>query len=225
VILLRHARSIANGAKTLAGRTPGVELDDTGRAQANDVVGRLAAVPLAGMVRSPLLRCEQTLAPLARETGVEPVVEPGLAEVDYGAWTGKELKSLVEEPLWRVIQAHPSAAVFPDGEGLAEVQARAVAAVRRHDRRITGEHGEHAVWLLCSHGDVIKSVLADALGMHLDAFQRIVVEPGSVSVVRYTELRPMLLRLNDTGGDLTEVVPKPDDSGADTNPVGGTTGG
>jgi len=225
VILLRHARSIANGAKTLAGRTPGVELDDTGRAQANDVVGRLAAVPLAGMVRSPLLRCEQTLAPLVRETGVEPVVEPGLAEVDYGAWTGKELKSLVEEPLWRVIQAHPSAAVFPDGEGLAEVQARAVAAVRRHDRRITGEHGEHAVWLLCSHGDVIKSVLADALGMHLDAFQRIVVEPGSVSVVRYTELRPMLLRLNDTGGDVTEVVPKPDDSGADANPVGGTTGG
>ncbi|MPY85342.1 MAG: MSMEG_4193 family putative phosphomutase [Actinophytocola sp.] len=225
VILLRHARSVANGAKTLAGRTPGVELDDTGRAQANDVVGRLAAVPLAGMVRSPLLRCEQTLAPLVRETGVEPVVEPGLAEVDYGAWTGKALKSLVEEPLWRVIQAHPSAAVFPDGEGLAEVQARAVAAVRRHDRRITAEHGEHAVWLLCSHGDVIKSVLADALGMHLDAFQRIVVEPGSVSVVRYTELRPMLLRLNDTGGDLTEVVPKPGDSGADTNPVGGTTGG
>ena len=225
MILLRHARSVANGAKTLAGRTPGVELDDTGRAQANDVVGRLAAVPLAGMVRSPLLRCEQTLAPLVRETGVEPVVEPGLAEVDYGAWTGKALKSLVEEPLWRVIQAHPSAAVFPDGEGLAEVQARAVAAVRRHDRRITGEHGEHAVWLLCSHGDVIKSVLADALGMHLDAFQRIVVEPGSVSVVRYTELRPMLLRLNDTGGDVTEVVPKPDDSGADANPVGGTTGG
>lgn len=225
MILLRHARSVANGAKTLAGRTPGVELDDTGRAQANDVVGRLAAVPLAGMVRSPLLRCEQTLAPLVRETGVEPVVEPGLAEVDYGAWTGMELKSLVEEPLWRVIQAHPSAAVFPDGEGLAEVQARAVAAVRRHDRRITAEHGEHAVWLLCSHGDVIKSVLADALGMHLDGFQRIVVEPGSMSVVRYTELRPMLLRLNDTGGDLTEVVPKPDDSGTDSNPVGGTTGG
>lgn len=224
MILLRHARSIANGAKTLAGRTPGVELDDTGRTQANDVVGRLATVPLAGMVRSPLLRCEQTLAPLVRETGVEPVVEPGLAEVDYGAWTGKELKSLVEEPLWRVIQAHPSAAVFPDGEGLAEVQARAVAAVRRHDRRITAEHGEHAVWLLCSHGDVIKSVLADALGMHLDAFQRIVVDPGSVSVVRYTELRPTLLRLNDTGGDLTEFVPKPDDSGPDTNPVGGTTG-
>lgn len=152
MILLRHARSIANGAKTLAGRTPGVELDDTGRAQADDVVGRLAAVPLAGMVRSPLLRCEQTLAPLVRETGVEPVVEPGLAEVDYGAWTGKELKSLVEEPLWRVIQAHPSAAVFPDGEGLADVQARAVAAVRGHDRRITAEHGEHAVWLLCKIG-------------------------------------------------------------------------
>ncbi len=227
MILLRHARSIANGAKTLAGRTPGVELDDTGRAQAADLVGRLAAVPLAGLVRSPLLRCEQTLAPLVHATGVEPVEEPDLAEVDYGSWTGKELSSLMSEPLWRVVQAHPSAAVFPDGEGLAEVQARAVAAVRRHDRRITAEHGDHAVWLLCSHGDVIKSVLADALGQHLDAFQRIVVDPGSMSVVRYTELRPMLLRLNDTGGDLGETVPKQEsDTGASgsDNPVGGTTG-
>lgn len=232
MILLRHARSIANGAKTLAGRTPGVELDDTGRAQAADLVGRLAAVPLAGLVRSPLLRCEQTLDPLMHATGVAPVEEPDLTEVDYGSWTGKELSALMSEPLWRVVQAHPSAAVFPDGEGLAEVQARAVAAVRRHDRRITAEHGDHAVWLLCSHGDVIKSVLADAIGQHLDAFQRIVVDPGSMSVVRYTELRPMLLRLNDTGGDLGETVPK-QESGTDAsgagasasdNPVGGTTG-
>ncbi|MPY96928.1 MAG: MSMEG_4193 family putative phosphomutase [Actinophytocola sp.] len=226
MILLRHARSIANGAKTLAGRTPGVELDDTGRAQAADLVGRLAAVPLAGLVRSPLLRCEQTLAPLVHATGVEPVVEDDLAEVDYGSWTGKELGALMDEPLWRVVQTHPSGAVFPDGEGLAEVQARAVAAVRRHDRRITAEHGDQAVWLLCSHGDVIKSVLADALGQHLDAFQRIVVDPGSMSVVRYTALRPMLLRLNDTGGDLGEIAPKQESGkGTDSdNPVGGTTG-
>ena len=118
-----------------------------------------------------------------------------------------ELKELSKEPLWRVVQAHPSAAVFPDGEGLAGMQARAVAAVRRHDARIAAEHGPRAVWLACSHGDVIKSVLADALACHLDNFQRIVVDPCSISVVHYTETRPFVVRVNDLGGDVADLVP------------------
>jgi probable phosphomutase (TIGR03848 family) len=109
---------------------------------------------------------------------------------------------LVEEPLWKVVQQHASAAVFPGGEGLAEVQARAVAAVREHDRRLADAHGRDVVWIACSHGDVIKSVLADAVGSHLDGFQRIVTEPASISVVRYTDTRPFVLRMNDTGSDL-----------------------
>ncbi len=225
MILLRHARSAANGSGTLAGRTPHVELDDAGREQAVGLIGRLSAVPLSGLVRSPMLRCEQTVSALAAERSLETVVEPDLSEVDYGEWTGKQLADLVSEPLWRVVQAHPSAAVFPGGEGLAQVQARSVAAVRRHDERITAQAGEDAVWLLCSHGDVIKSVLADALGQHLDAFQRIVVDPGSISVVRYTSLRPFVLRLNDNAGDLTSVVPPPRERVADSDaPVGGSTG-
>lgn len=207
VILLRHGRSTANGSGILAGRTPKVGLDDTGRAQARALVERLAGVPLACLVSSPLLRCKQTLEPLAKHRGLERVTESRLSEVDYGEWTGRELKTLVKEPLWRVVQAHPSAAVFPGGEGLATVQARAVAAVREHDARITAEHGDHAVWALCSHGDVIKAILADALGQHLDGFQRIVVDPGSLSVVRYTETRPFVLRINDNAGDLAGIVP------------------
>lgn len=229
VILLRHARSTANGSHVLAGRTPGVELDDGGRRQATDLIGRLADVPLTTLVRSPLLRCEQTLQPLSRERDLEPLVEEQLSEVDYGEWAGRTIVDLMQEPLWRVVQAHPSAAAFPGGEGLADVQARAVAAVRRHDAAITAEHGEHAVWLLCSHGDVIKSIIADALGQHLDAFQRIVVDPASISVVRYTELRPFVLRLNDQGGPLASVVPyvdKATTSAADESDaiVGGSTG-
>ncbi|MGH3451773.1 MAG: histidine phosphatase family protein [Haloechinothrix sp.] len=241
VILLRHARSAANGSGTLAGRAPHVELDETGRKQAAGLVGRLAAVPLAGLVRSPMLRCAQTLTALASERALRPVEEPDLSEVDYGDWTGKQLSDLMAEPLWRVVQAHPSAAVFPGGEGLAGVQARAVAALRRHDLRITAQAGEQAIWLLCSHGDVIKSILADALGQHLDAFQRIVVDPGSISVVRYTSLRPFVLGLNDNAGDLTGIVPEPPSPGESSDagqsgagqsgagqsdaPVGGTTGG
>jgi probable phosphomutase (TIGR03848 family) len=109
-----------------------------------------------------------------------------------------------------VVQAHPSAAVFPGGEGLAQVQARAVASVRTHAARVVAEHGPDAVLLVCSHGDVIKSVLADALGVHLDSFQRIVVDPCSVSVIRYTEMRPFVLRVNDNGGDLASLVPQPE---------------
>lgn len=209
VVLLRHARSTANGAGRLAGRSPGVELDETGRKQAEALVTRLTAVPLAAIVCSPMLRCEQTIAPLLADRGLVPVSEPALSEVDYGDWTNRELKDLAGEKLWSVVQQHPSAAVFPGGEGLANVQARSVAAVRAHDARITAEHGPNAVWLLCSHGDVLKAILADALGQHLDTFQRIVVNPASVSVVQYTETRPFVLRMNDNGGELASIVPPP----------------
>ncbi|GLZ28248.1 phosphoglycerate mutase [Lentzea sp. NBRC 105346] len=229
VILLRHARSTANGSGVLAGRSLGVGLDDKGRDQASALVERLKNVPIAAVVSSPLQRCEETLAPLLSERQLEAVSEPDLSEVDYGAWTGRPLKDLFGEPLWKVVQQHPSAAVFPEGEGLASVQSRAVAAVRAHDARVAAEFGPRAVWLLCSHGDVIKSVLADAFGMHLDAFQRIVVDPCSVSVVSYTEMRPFVLRVNDNGGDLSGVVPPPAPSSEEEKPssdatVGGTTG-
>ncbi|MBB4683484.1 histidine phosphatase family protein [Amycolatopsis jiangsuensis] len=221
VILLRHGKSTANGSGVLAGRTPKVGLDDTGRGQAAALPGRLAGVPVAELVVSPMLRCKQTVGPLAGELGLDRTVEPRLSEVDYGEWTGRELKTLVKEPLWRVVQAHPSAAVFPGGEGLAAMQARAVAAIRAHDARITAEHGDHAVWVACSHGDVIKAILADALGQHLDSFQRIVVDPASVSVVRYTETRPFVLRVNDHGGDLSGVVPPPPKKGRRAKKAGG----
>jgi probable phosphomutase (TIGR03848 family) len=209
VILLRHGRSTANGSGVLAGRSGRVGLDDSGRGQAEGLVERLRGIELADVVRSPLLRCGQTLAPLLADRGMTARRDKGVSEVDYGDWTGRTLSSLSKEPLWKVVQAHPSAAVFPGGEGLADVQARAVAAIRAHDARITEEVGGHAVWLLCSHGDVIKSVLADALGMHLDSFQRIVVDPASLSAVRYTPTRPFVLRMNERGGDLASVVQPP----------------
>lgn len=203
VILVRHGRSTANTSGTLAGRSAGVDLDDRGREQAESLVGRLGDLDVAAIVRSPLLRCERTMAPLADKLGLTPLVDDALVEVDYGQWTGRPIKELLGEPLWKVVQQHPSVAIFPEGEGIAQVQARAVAAVRAHDARLAAEHGRDVLWIACSHGDVIKSVLADALGTHLDGFQRIVTDPASISVVRYTETRPFVLRMNDTGSDLT----------------------
>lgn len=218
LILVRHARSVSNGSGTLAGRSAGVDLDETGFSQAAGLVQRLAGVPLSAVHVSPLQRCSQTVRPLLAERGCSAVVEDRLAEVDYGDWTGRKVADLVEEPLWEVVQQHPSAAVFPGGEGLAQVQARAVAAVREIDRRLPAD----SVWLACSHGDVIKAVLADALGMHLDVFQRLVVDPCSVSVVRFTDKRPFVLRVNDNGPDVSGLLP-PERPASDAV-VGGSTG-
>jgi probable phosphomutase (TIGR03848 family) len=228
LILLRHGRSTANTAGVLAGRSPGVELDERGREQADKVVERLASLPIAEIVTSPLTRCRQTVAPLAAARGLEPVVEDGLAEVDYGSWTGEKVSDLGKEDLWKVVQAHPSAAVFPEGEGLADMQARSVAAIRRHTKRITAEHGKDAIWVACSHGDVIKAVLADALACHLDNFQRIVVDTCSVSVVLYTELRPFVARMNEQSGDVASLIPperKPEEDAPSESDavVGGAT--
>ncbi|HEX7744810.1 MAG TPA: MSMEG_4193 family putative phosphomutase, partial [Micromonosporaceae bacterium] len=193
LLLLRHGRTAANADGGLAGRQP-VELDETGREQAMAVGKRLAGLPLAAVVTSPLIRCRQTLELALPQAS--PVAEEGLIECGYGAWEGQPLKKLAKDPLWPVVQQHPSAAVFPGGEAMAAMAARAVGAVRRWDARVDAEHGPDAMWLACTHGDVIKAIVADALGVHLDLFQRIVADPASVTVIRYTPVRPFVARLN-----------------------------
>jgi probable phosphomutase (TIGR03848 family) len=205
VILLRHGRTTANAGGTLAGSQP-VGLDDTGQLQAKAAGERLAGVPLAAVVTSPLTRCRETLGLALPD--VVPQVDERLVECGYGDWEGRSLKVLAKDPLWKTVQQHPSAATFPAGEPLAAMSARAVAAVRDWDARIGAEHGPDALWLACSHGDVIKAIVADALGVHLDMFQRIVVEPASLTVINYTPLRPFVIRLNDTGATLSALAPR-----------------
>jgi len=206
LVLLRHGRTTSNAAGTLAGHQP-VELDDTGRAQASAVGARLAAsgVVPTFVISSPLIRCRQTVD-LALP-GCPAIDEPRLIECDYGDWSGGSLKKLAKEPLWKVVQAHPSAALFPGGESMAGMSARAIAAARDWDARATDAGGPDTVVIACSHGDVIKAIVADALGMHLDQFQRIAVDPASLTVIRYTTVRPFLIRLNDIGGDLSMLKP------------------
>lgn len=211
LILVRHGRTTANATGVLAGRLPGVKLDETGQQQAARTAERLGAVPLSAIVSSPLERCRQTAkAIMGAQAG--PLVistERGISECDYGEWQGRALKDLAKEKLWSTVQAQPSAAAFPGGESLGTMQARAVAAVRRHDAAVESTHGAAAVWVAVSHGDIIKSILADALGMHLDLFQRINVDPASVSIVRYTASRPYVLATNTHAGDLAWLAPKP----------------
>ncbi|MFB7517097.1 histidine phosphatase family protein [Streptomyces sp. NPDC056144] len=224
LILVRHGRSTANTSGVLAGRLPGIALDERGAAQAAALPGRLDGVPLAAAVSSPLQRCRETLSPLLdARPGLPLHVEERISECDYGDWSGRKLGELSDEPLMEVVQNHASAAAFPGGESMRAMQTRAVEAVRDWNARIEAEHGEDATYVMCSHGDVVKSIVADALGLHLDLFQRIHVDPCSVTVIRYTRLRPFLLRLGDTG-DFAGLVPRetPGDSGAAE--VGGGAG-
>jgi len=200
LVLVRHGLTKMTGP-VLAGWTPGLHLDDRGRAQADRLAVRLQGIAFDAVVSSPLERCLDTLAPL----GTDPQVDDRLGECRYGEWTGRPLKELAKEPLWKVVQQHPSAAVFPGGEALRDTQHRAVAAVREWNAKV----GETGTWLACSHGDVIKAVVADALGLHLDQFQRIMVDPCSVTVLRYTETRPFVVRLNDVGDDLQGLLSPP----------------
>jgi probable phosphomutase (TIGR03848 family) len=201
---VRHGRTTANADGVLAGHAPGVRLDDTGVAQASALADRFEGLRLSRVVSSPLERCRQTAAPLVTASGLPVLVDDRLAEAHYGDWTGSALRDLARTSLWRTVQDHPSRAVFPgpDGESMADVAARAVAAVREHDRAVAAEVGDGAAWVAVTHGDVIKAILADALGMHLDLFQRIGVDPASVSVVRYTDRRPFVLRMNDSSTPL-----------------------
>ena len=205
VILVRHGRTTANATGLLAGRTVGVSLDQVGREQAAVTGDRLAAVPVVGVVSSPLERCQQTAQFILDRQSGSPVapIDPDLTECDYGQWQGRTLTDLATEDLWSVVQSQPSAVTFPGGESMAAMQARSVAAIRRHDAAFEAEHGAGAVWVAVSHGDIIKSVLADALGMHLDLFQRINVGPASISIVRYGTSRPSVYATNTDAGDLS----------------------
>jgi probable phosphomutase (TIGR03848 family) len=212
-----------------------VGLDEAGRGQAQALGRRiaLAGLSFSRVVTSPLQRCVETVETLLREVGPGIPVQSDdrLGECRYGAWTGRALGDLAAEPLWRVVQDHPSAAVFPDGDGmpgepLAGMAARAVAAVREHDGAVESEAGQGGIWLAVSHGDVIKAILADAAGLHLDQFQRIMVDPASVSVVRYTPRRPFVVRTNDVGGDLAGLLATaPGDGDAAVGGGSGAAGG
>ena len=205
VLLIRHGQSTANAEGILAGWTPGVTLNTTGREQADAVVRHVtAACEPVRIVSSPLQRCQETAEPLARAVGLPITTLDGLAECQYGSWTGRKLTDLTHEALWDQVQRHPSSVRFPDGddfagEAMVEMASRAVTSIRRTDADVTAAYGEDAVWCAFSHGDVIKAIAADALGMHLDSFQRIMCSPGSVTVIRYTAERPYVVVLNASG--------------------------
>ena len=201
LLLLRHAVTEHTGAR-LSGWTAGLHLSEAGREQAVGLAERLEPVPVDAVYASPLERCQETAAVLAEAKGLKVTALEDVGEVRYGDWTGRTLKELARERLWKVVQATPSAARFPEGESLFEMQARAVLATER----LREAHPKQTV-AVCSHADVIKALVCHYLGMHLDLFQRVVVGPASVTAIGFGPV-PYLLRLNDTGGNGDLAPPK-----------------
>lgn len=190
-LLIRHGENDWVGTDRLAGRTPGVYLNEKGQQQAQALVQLLHQQPIAAIYSSPLERCLQTAQPLAVECNLPVVAEDGILEVDYGEWRGANLKELAKLPEWHRVQHYPSTFRFPGGESLREVQNRAVGTVER----LRDAH-PNAVVALFSHGDVIRTTIAHYMGTALDLFQRVIISTASVTVLAFFDQTPAILGVN-----------------------------
>jgi len=200
VLLVRHGQTPTTGS-TLPGRAPGLHLSEGGQGQAQAAADRIAALKdIAAIYASPLERTRETAKPIAAARGLKVQIDRGLLECDFGGWTGSKLKDLMKLPEWQTVQRYPSGFRFPDGESFAEMQTRMVGAL---DKLVARHPGETIIAV--SHADPIKAALAQALGTHLDLFQRIIVSPCSISAVLYGPTGPAVLAANSTGDDLTRL--------------------
>ena len=222
LVLVRHARSEANAAGILSGRLPNVHLTEKGLAQSENLAVRLGKFPVSNLRISPMERCFETISPwinsilLPNNPKFEPIIDLELTEVDYGSWSGKKLAVLSRNKLWKIVQESPSRMYFPKGEGIAQMQSRAMKSV--HEAVSSKTKGAAVI---VSHGDVIKSIVASALGMHLDEFQRVVIDPASISILDYSSTKPRVLLLNDSRSVVTELLVAPKRS---KNLLGGGSG-
>ncbi|MGH9188909.1 MAG: MSMEG_4193 family putative phosphomutase [Acidimicrobiales bacterium] len=200
-MLVRHGETPTTG-KCLPGRAPGLHLSETGKAQALAVAERLAALPrIDALYTSPLERTRETSRPTADARRMKVAVERGLIEADVGDWTGRELKEVRKHPDWKIVHQFPSGFRFPGGESFVEMQSRALAAVER----LRAAHPGQTV-VAFSHADIIKAVVAHAVGTHLDLFQRLVISPCSVTAIAYGSTGPTVLCVNSVG-DLVALKP------------------
>ena len=179
-----------------------MHLSDEGRLQAEAAAKRIKPLPrLAAIYSSPLERARETAMPIARARKMPIRIDRGLLECDFGDWTGERLDRLSKRPEWDVVQRHPSAFRFPDGESFTELQARITGALAR----LVAQHPGRIV-VAVSHADPIKAAVAHALGMPLDLFQRIVIGTASITAIAYGRTNATALTVNSVDGDLAAVV-------------------
>lgn len=204
VLFIRHGENEWTESHKLAGRTPGVHLNEYGRQQVEALGKRLAQTKLNAIYASPLERTMETAQAIAQHhQQLEIKVYPGLIEVDYGEWTGASIKELTKTKAWPVIQAYPTGASFPGGETMFEMQARCVQEV---NRLVACHPGETIA--LVGHADLIKAAVAHYLGVHFDLFQRIMISTASITAISFGMMGPRILVVNDTNHNPPRPEPK-----------------
>jgi len=192
---VRHGTTATTGS-ILPGRAPGLHLSEMGQSQASELAERikeLARKPTA-IFTSPLERAKETALPIAEALRLRPLIDRGLLECDFGAWTGKKLATLSRRVEWRAVQNAPSTFRFPEGESFSEMQQRMWSTLERLAKR----HRNRTI-VVVSHADPIKAAVTYAQGVPLDLFQRTVISPCSLSAITFTDSTPIVLCVNNTG--------------------------
>ena len=207
IILVRHSRSTANTAGVLAGQAPGISLDEVGQNQAQGLIARIGDVEISRTISSPLQRCIETISPWHQSHGKSAIeIDDNFIESNYGSWTGQNLSDLAKEPLWKEVQKQPSKVTFPNGESFQEMFSRVSEGL---DKVIENLGDEDNV-IIVSHGDIIKLAIAKVLDLPIDNFQKLVIDPASISIVKVEKdgdlKRTALISMNESGTPLTKLL-------------------
>ncbi len=192
LLLIRHGENTFVRQGRLPGHMPGIHLNKHGQEQAAALAESLKNLPIRAIYASPLERAVETAEPLAQALGLAIQLRPGLLDTDVGEWQGVQLKRLRKLPLWKQVQEHPSDVRFPGGESFLELQQRLVKEIDS----IHLAHKPRDMVAVVFHCDPIKLVLAHYIGLPLDGFQKLVVAPGSVSVLMLGKTGGILAALN-----------------------------
>jgi probable phosphoglycerate mutase len=210
VILVRHSRSTANTAGVLAGQAPGISLDETGFTQAQGLTTRIGDIAITRVISSPLQRCIETISPWHEKYGKSEIeIDNNFIESDYGTWTGCKLSELAKEPLWKEVQKTPSKVTFPEGESFQAMFKRVSTGLDS----IIDNLAENENVIVVSHGDIIKLAIAKILGLPIDNFQKLVIDPASISIVKVENSedkehsrRTALISMNESGTPLSNLL-------------------
>ena len=207
IILVRHSRSTANTAGVLAGQAPGIALDEVGFTQAQGLVSRIGEIEIKRVISSPLQRCLETITPWHTAHGKSIIeIDRNFIESDYGSWTGQKLSELSKEPLWKEVQKKPSKVTFPAGESFKAMFDRVSKGL---DQIIDSLNDDDNV-IIVSHGDIIKLAIAKILDLPIDNFQKLVIDPASISIVKVEKQeesrRTALISMNESGTPLSKLL-------------------
>lgn len=192
ILLIRHGENDYVKKGKLAGRLPDIHLNDKGQSQAETLAIALADKPIKAIYTSPLDRTIETAAPIAKALGLKVIKRAGLSEVDFGSWQDKTLKQLARQKLWKLVQERPSRARFPDGESFSEAQLR----IANEIENINSMHKSKDLIICVGHSDMIKLAVAYFIGLPIDQFQSLVVQPASVTTLQISNTRSRLVNLN-----------------------------